>query len=365
MLASATSARRSFMKIDDATAKLTECHRLTRSEAREAMQELLSGTVPDSDIIAFLAALRDRGETVDVLVGFAEVMRARAAELLADAGVHIEDLHGGRALLDTCGTGGDGLGTFNVSTAAALVAAGAGVRVAKHGNRSISSRCGSADVLEALGVAIEFPLEQIGDCLDEVGCVFLFAPQHHSSTRHVMRARRALKTKTVFNLLGPLTNPLGASVQLTGVFDHARTEAMAEALAILGTRRAIVVAAWDGMDEISTTGPTRVSECGTGKIATRQISPEDFGVVRAAAASIEGGDAVTNARILMEVLEGAPGPYGPYRDVVLVNAAAALVVAGRASDFVEGISEAGETVHSGAALRTLNRLIEFTNRHRH
>jgi anthranilate phosphoribosyltransferase len=337
---------------------------LTRAEARAAMQELLSGTVPDPDIIAFLTALRDRGETVDVLVGFAEVMRARAAEMLASAGVRIEDLHGGRPLLDTCGTGGDGLGTFNVSTATALVAAGAGVRVAKHGNRSISSRCGSADVLEALGAAIEFPPERIGECLDTVGCVFLFAPQHHSSTRHVMNARRALKTKTVFNLLGPLTNPLGASVQLTGVFDHARTETMAEALAILGTRRAMVVAAWDGMDEISTTGSTRVSEGGTGKITTRQISPEDFGIARAEGASIEGGDAVTNARILIQVLEGAPGPYRPYRDVVLVNAAAALVVAGRASGFTKGVEGAAEAIDSGTALRTLSRLIEFTNRHR-
>ncbi|HXJ96524.1 MAG TPA: anthranilate phosphoribosyltransferase [Terriglobia bacterium] len=350
----------------DATQRLAGGGQLTRAEARAAMQELLSGTAPDPGIIAFLTALRDRGETVDVLVGFAEVMRARAAEMLARAGVRIDDLHGGRPLLDTCGTGGDGLGTFNVSTATALVAAGAGVRVAKHGNRSISSRCGSADVLEALGVAIEFPLECIGECLETVGCVFLFAPQHHSSTRHVMSARRALKTKTVFNLLGPLTNPLGASVQLTGVFDHARTETMAEALGILGTRRAMVVAAWDGMDEISTTGSTRVSESNSGKIGgkieTRQISPEDFGVARAEGTSIEGGDAVTNARILTQVLEGAPGPYRPYRNVVLVNAAAALVVAGDAQTFPEGVALAAEAIDSGAALRTLTRLIEFTNR---
>jgi len=346
-----------------ATQRLGIGEQLTRAEAREAMQELLSGAVPDPDIVAFLTALRDRGETVDVLVGFAEVMRARATEMLASAGVRIDDLHGDRPLLDTCGTGGDGLGTFNVSTATALVAAGAGVRVAKHGNRSISSRCGSADVLEALGVAIEFPLERIGECLEEAGCVFLFAPRHHSSTRHVMSARRALKTRTVFNLLGPLTNPLGASVQLTGVFDHARTETMAEALAILGTQRAMVAAAWDGMDEISATGTTRVSDCFAGKVTTRQISPEDFGVTRAEGASIEGGDAVTNARILMQVLEGAPDPYLPYRDVVLVNAAAALVVAGRAQTFPEGATVAREAIKSGAALRTLTRLIEFTNRH--
>jgi anthranilate phosphoribosyltransferase len=359
-----TSSHLPEMKITEAIAKLAESYDLTRLEACEVMQELLSGTVPDPEIIAFLTALRDRGETVDVLVGFAEVMRARAAEILASAGVRIDDLHGGRPLLDTCGTGGDGLGTFNVSTATALVAAGAGVRVAKHGNRSISSRCGSADVLEALGVAIEFPLERIGECLETVGCVFLLAPQHHSSTRHVMNARRALKTKTVFNLLGPLTNPLGASVQLTGVFDHARTETMAEALAILGTRRAMVVAAWDGMDEISTTGPTRVSESHAGEITTRQISPEDFSVARAEGLSIEGADAVTNARILMQVLEGGPGPYLPYRDVVLVNTAAALVVAGHAQTLAEGVSVAAEAIKSGAALRTLTRLIGFTNRHR-
>jgi anthranilate phosphoribosyltransferase len=356
------------MGIVEASSRIIAGENLTRAEARAAMQELLSGTVPDPDIIAFLTALRDRGETVDVLVGFAEVMRARAAEMLASAGVQIDDLHGGRPLLDTCGTGGDGLGTFNVSTATALVAAGAGVRVAKHGNRSISSRCGSADVLEALGVAIEFPLERIGECLDKVGCVFLFAPQHHSSTRHVMSARRALKTKTVFNLLGPLTNPLGASVQLTGVFDHARTETMAEALAILGTRRAMVVAAWDGMDEISTTGSTRVSESNSGKIGgkieTRQISPEDFGVARAEGTSIEGADAAANAHILMQVLEGAPGHYEPYRDVVLVNAAAALVVAGHAKTFPEGVAVARESIKSSAARRALTRLIEFTNRHR-
>jgi len=357
------------VRITETTERLHQGQALARAEAREVMGELLSGTVPNSQIIKFLIALRDRGETVDVLVGFAEVMRARAAEMLALAGVDLEALHRAGPLLDTCGTGGDGLGTFNVSTATALVAAAAGVRVAKHGNRSISSRCGSADVLEALGVTIELPPGRIAECLEEAGVVFLFAPQHHASTRHVMNARRALKTKTVFNLLGPLTNPLQASVQLSGVFDHARTEAMAEALTLLGTRRAMIVAAWDGMDEISTTGTTRVSESGPEGIRTRELSPKDFGIARDAtgeAVSIPGGDAATNARLLRQVLEGAPfgHPLEVYRDAVLVNTAAALVVAGRASSLHEGMALAAETIASGAALRTLNRLADLTARHR-
>ncbi|HUI41741.1 MAG TPA: anthranilate phosphoribosyltransferase [Terriglobia bacterium] len=348
------------MRITEAIVKLNADERLTRAEARGVMEELLSGCVPDADIIAFLAVLRDRGETVDVLVGFAEVMRARAAEMLAEAGVQVERLHAAGPLLDTCGTGGDSLGTFNVSTASALVAAAAGVRVAKHGNRSISSRCGSADVLEALGVAIELQPGRIGECLEQVGVVFLFAPQHHAATRHVMNARRALKTKTVFNLLGPLTNPLGATVQLTGVFDHARTEAMATALAELGTARALVVAAWDGMDEVSTSGTTQVSEAGPGSLQTRQITPEDFGVARSEPGSILGGDAATNARLLTRVLEGQPGPY---RDAVLVNTSAALMAAGRVESFTEGVALAAEALDGGAALRVLARLVEFTRRY--
>jgi anthranilate phosphoribosyltransferase len=350
------------MKIDEATRKISGGECLTRAEARAVMEELLSGTAADPQIIALLTALREQGETPEVLVGFAEVMRERAAETLARAGVNLKRLHSAGPVLDTCGTGGDALGTFNISTATALMAAAAGVRVAKHGNRAISSRAGSADVLEALGVAIELPLERIGECLETVGIVFLFAPQLHLSTRHVMNARRALKTKTVFNLLGPLTNPLGATVQLAGVFDHARTEMMAAALASLGSRRAMVVAAWDGMDEISTTGSTRISETAGDGIHTRQISPEDFGLARGEAGTIQGGDAATNASLLLQVLEGNPGPY---RDAVLVNASAALVAAGRAASFVEGVAISTDAIDSGAARRTLTRLVEFTARYRH
>src|SRR5712692_1748601 len=235
--------------IREATEKLGQREDLTRLEARAAMEELLSGSVPDPDIMAFLVALRDKGERAEELVGFAEVMRARAGELLREAGLEVEEYSLDRPLLDTCGTGGDRHGTFNVSTAAALVVAGAGVPVAKHGNRSVSSRCGSADVLEALGVAIDLPLERLGECLESVGMVFLFAPRLHLAMKHVMNARRALGTKTVFNLLGPLTNPLRASVQLVGVYDRERTTMMAQALSAVGTRWAFVVAGSDGMDE--------------------------------------------------------------------------------------------------------------------
>jgi anthranilate phosphoribosyltransferase len=343
------------MQIRLAVGKLERREDLSRAEARAVMEELLSGAVPDSEIIAFLVALRDKGETAPELVGFAEVMRARASEGLRQAGVDLDALARGEPLLDTCGTGGDAQGTFNVSTATALVAAAVGVRVAKHGNRSISSRCGSADVLEALGVTLDIPFARIPECLEKVGMVFLFAPRLHLAMKHVMNARRALKTKTVFNLLGPLTNPLGASVQLVGVYDRARTEMMAA----VGTRRAFVVAAEDGMDEISTTGPTRVSETDGATVTTREIVPEDFGLPRAPAEALRGGEPETNAQLLRQVLEGAEGPL---RDVVLANASAALVAAGKTADFRHGVARAAEALDSHAALQKLEALAAFTRR---
>jgi len=350
-----------MMQIREAIRKLEACEHLSRTEARTVMGELLSGSVPDPDIVTFLTALRDKGEQAEELVGFAEVMRAGAGEGLRRAGVDLEGIARKEPLLDTCGTGGDGQGTFNVSTAAALVAAAAGVRVAKHGNRSISSRCGSADVLEALGVAIDLPLERIPACLEEVGMVFLFAPRLHLAMKHVMNARRTLKTKTVFNLLGPLTNPLQASVQLVGVYDPARTEMMAQALNAVGTRRAFVVAGSDGIDEITTTGPTRLSSADRGTLETREVVPEDFGLARVSLQALRGGDPATNARLLARVLEGEPGPH---RDVALANAAAAFTLAGRAKGFAEGVEQAAEAIDSGAALAKLNALVEFTQRHR-
>ena len=345
------------MEIRKATSKLDRREDLTRAEARAVLEQLLSGTVSDAEIMALLVALREKGEQVEELVGFAEVMRARAAETLHEAGVDLDGLRAVGPLLDTCGTGGDEKGTFNVSTTTALVAAAAGVRVAKHGNRSISSRCGSADVLEALGVKIDIPLERIPECLEKVGMVFLFAPRLNLAMKHVMNARRALKTKTVFNLLGPLTNPLAASVQVVGVYDRARTEMMAKALALLGARQAFVVAGHDGLDEITLTGPTQVSEAGSGKVTTREIAPEDFGLQRAGDESLKGGDAAINARLLRGVLAGERGPF---LDVVLANTSAALVVAGRAASFPEGVALAREAIDSSAALETLRKLVEFT-----
>ena len=345
------------MNLDWAIEKLNGGGDLTRQEAGRVSEELFSGNVPDAEIVALLVALRTKGEKTDELVGFAQVMRARATETLRQAGVDLGKINQAGPLLDTCGTGGDGQCTFNVSTAAALVAAAAGVRVAKHGNRSISSRCGSADVLEALGVAIDLPLKHIPGCLERVGMVFLFAPHLHLAMKHVMNARRSLKTKTVFNLLGPLTNPLGATVQLVGVFERERTEMLAEACAAVGTRRAFVVAAHDGVDEISTTGPTQVSEVNDGEVETRDVYPEEFGLPRAPLHAFKGGDAKANADILRRMLEGERGPY---RDVVLANSSAALVAASAARNFLEGVEQATAALDSGAARQTLATLIEFT-----
>jgi anthranilate phosphoribosyltransferase len=348
-------------RVREAIEKLKQRGDLGRAEASAVMEELFTGTVPDADIMAFLSALGDKGEKSEELAGFAEVMRTRARKLLSEAGVQVEALHDGRPLLDTCGTGGDGRGTINVSTAVALVAAAAGVRVAKHGNRSISSRSGSADVLEALGVVLALPLERIPQCLEEVGMVFLFAPHLHLAMRHVMNARRALKTKTVFNLLGPLTNPLEATVQLVGIYDRPRTAMYARALLEVGTRKAFVVAGHDGVDEISTAGPTELSEADAGRVSTRDIVPEDFGLERAAASDIAGGDAAHNAEIIRKLFAGARGPR---RDLLLANASAALVVAGKVKGFREGVGLASEVIDSGAAQQKLEALAAFTQKYR-
>lgn len=352
-------SNKSKSMIQEATLKVKARQDLSRAEAQAVMEELLSGRVPDPDIVWFLVALREKGESPLELIGFAEVMRGRAAELLRQAGLKLEDLEPDQPLLDTCGTGGDGQGTFNVSTATALVVAAAGARVAKHGNRSVSSCCGSADVLEALGVMIELPLERLAECLEKVGMVFLFAPRLHLAMKHVMNARRSLKTKTVFNLLGPLTNPLRASVQLAGIYDRGRTEMMAQALLAVGTRRAFVVAGSDGIDEITLTGPTVLSEGEGRAVQTREIVPENFGLERAPAQALKGGDPATNARLLRGVLEGERGPY---RDVVLANVSAALKVAGKAADFREGVERAREAIDSKAAVEKLKALAAFTHK---
>ena len=337
------------------------CQSLTRDEARAVMSEVLTGKCTDAQIAALLVALHMKGETVDEIVGFAEAIRAAAAPLSPSENSTI-DISGTErdALVDTCGTGGDTSGTFNISTATALVAAGAGVRVAKHGNRSVTSKCGSADVMEALGVNITLPPARVAECLKEVGIAFLFAPAMHSAMKYVQPARRELRLRTVFNLLGPLTNPALASAQVVGVYSDDLVEKLAEALSMLGLRRALVVHGSDGLDEITITGPTRIAEVRDGQVRTYEVTPEEFGFTRAPIEAISGGDAAGNAAIIREVLGGKKSAR---RDVVLLNAAAALVAGGRADHLGEAIAMAARSIDSGSATAKLEALVSFTHRH--
>jgi anthranilate phosphoribosyltransferase len=325
---------------------------LSRIEAEAAMEEILSGRAAEGSIIALLAALRSKGETVEELVGFARAMRRHAAPIFSD------DSRPDELLVDTCGTGGDASGTFNISTAAAFVAAGAGVRVAKHGNRSISSKCGSADVLEALGISLDVPPERIAAAIKEIGIGFLFAPAMHTAMRHAMPARRRLG-RTAFNLLGPLTNPAGARAQVVGVFSDKLVEKVASVLAELGVERAFVVHGTGGLDEISLEGETSVGEVHHETVSLYDVTPEDFGLERAPLSAISGGDAVHNAEIVRAVLSGEKGPR---RDIVIANASAAIVAANRAADFLEGAQLAAQSIDSCVALKKLDALIAFTPR---
>jgi len=332
---------------------------LSRSGAREVMTEVLAGKASDAQIAALLVALHMKGETVDEIVGFAEAIRAAATPISVHKNSVLDASGTDRdALVDTCGTGGDASGTFNISTATALCVAGAGVRVAKHGNRSATSKCGSADVIEALGVKINLPAERVAKCLEEVGIAFLFAPAIHTAMKHVHPARRELKLPTVFNLLGPLTNPANASAQVVGVYSADLVEKLAEALAMLGLRRALVVHGNDGLDEITITGTTRVAEMRDGQVHAYEITPEDFGLSRAPLASISGGDVQGNAEIIRAILAGERSPR---RDVVLLNAAAALVAAGRANTIQEAVPIAAYSIDSHSARQTLDALVAFTN----
>jgi len=326
---------------------------LTRSEAESAMEEILTGGAEEDSIVALLAALRAKGETVEELAGFACTMRRHAAPVFSSRDA-IPD-----RLVDTCGTGGDQSGTFNISTAAAFIVAGAEVRVAKHGNRSISSKCGSADVLEALGVAVDGPPERAGDAIREIGIGFLFAPSVHTAMRHAMPARRRIIGRTAFNLLGPLTNPAGARFQVSGVPSADLVEKLALALAELGAERAFVVYGLDGLDEISLSGETEVAEVYRGTVRRSRLTPEDFGVPRAPVSAIAGGDARENAEIIRAILDGERGAC---RDIAVVNAAAAIVAAGRAADFLEGARVAAESIDSGQARLKLDALIAFSHR---
>jgi anthranilate phosphoribosyltransferase len=351
--------------ITEAVRALVERRDLTRIEAAAAMDAIMSGAATNAQIAAFLTALRMKGETVEELIGFAQVMRekvarvpTRADETAALTGTDRE------MLIDTCGTGGDASGTFNVSTATAFVVAGAGLKVAKHGNRSMSglsgaSLCGSADVVETLGVKLELTPEQVGRCVAEVGIGFLYAPLLHTAMKHVMAARREVGIRTVFNLLGPLTNPAGANAQVIGVAAATLTESLARVLAELGTYRAFVVHGADGLDEISNTGESRVSEVREGVVRTYTVRPEDFGMPRASIKDLLGGDREQNAEIIRAVLDGKPGPR---RDIVLMNAAAALVAGGRARDLKDGAAVAAQSIDSRAARGKLDALVALTRR---
>jgi anthranilate phosphoribosyltransferase len=342
--------------IAEAIRALVERRDLSRIEAAAAMDAIMSGAATNAQIAAFLTALRMKGETVEELIGFAQVMRQKVVRVRTQ-GDEVAGLTGTdrEMLIDTCGTGGDASGTFNVSTATAFVVAGAGLKVAKHGNRSSSTLCGSADVVETLGISLELTPQQVGRCIDEVGIGFMYAPLLHTAMKHVMPARREIGIRTVFNLLGPLTNPAGANAQVVGVASASLTEPLARVLAELGTIRAFVVHGADGLDEISNTGESQISEVHEGVVRNSRVRPEDFGLAGATIRDLQGGDRGENARIIRFVLGGEPGPR---RDIVLMNASAALVAGGKARDLKEGVAMASQSIDSGAAAAKLEALVD-------
>ncbi len=327
--------------------KLVNRQDLTQDEAYDTMLAIMSGNVTDALIAAFLTALRMKGETVEEISGCAQAMREKA--------VKIRSRH--QAVIDTCGTGGDGLGTFNISTAAALIASGAGAIVAKHGNRAVSSKAGSADVLTALGVNIDVLKEKVEACLNDVGIAFLFAPMMHGAMRFAAPVRRELGMRTVFNVLGPLTNPAGAQRQLLGVFNPALTETLARVLGTLGSERALVVHGAGGLDEISTLGETSISELNNGSVRTYQFHHDTAGIGRARIDGLLGGDATVNAGIIRRILGGEKSAC---RDIAVLNAGAALYVAGISESIEGGVRAAQESIDSGNAERKLRQLSEYT-----
>jgi len=320
---------------------------LDEDAAAAAFEIIMSGDATPAQIGGFLLGLRVRGETVAEIAGAARVMRAKAASLAAPPGA-----------IDTCGTGGDAQGTYNISTGAAIVTAACGVPVAKHGNRALSSKSGSADVLTALGVKIDADFALVARSMAEAGIGFLMAPRHHAAMRHVAGARVELGTRTIFNLLGPLANPAGTKRQLVGVFAERWLEPVAEVLGRLGAERAWVVHGCDGIDEMTTTGPTYVAEWHKGAVRRFQVTPEEAGLMRTIPAHLKGGDAAHNAAALRRLLEGERGPY---RDIVVLNAAGALMVADKARDIKHGAAQAIQAIDGGAARNTLDRLIAITN----
>jgi len=335
--------------LQEAIKKAVQGQDLSEHEMRLALGQIMDGKATDAQIGAFLTSLRMKGETIDEIAGAVAEMRDRALRMTIDAPV----------ILDTCGTGGDGSGTFNISTACAFVCAASGVIVAKHGNRAVSSSVGSADVLEALGVRIDLGVEGVERCIDEVGIGFLFAPAHHSALRHAAKARREIGFRSVLNLLGPMTNPAGATHQLIGVFSKDRIEVVARVLLRLGTQRAMVVHGADGLDELTLSGPTHAAILSEGKVRTETIESMDFGFPRVQASELKGGSADVNARMIRDLLSGKQGPP---QDIVILNAGAALWVAERADNLADGVDLARELIRSGQARERLEALIAASNK---
>jgi anthranilate phosphoribosyltransferase len=334
--------------IQHALARLLDGHSLSREEARDAMGAIMTGEATPAQIGGFLVALRLKGETADEIAGFAEAIRGHVVAVTPRR----DDL------VDTAGTGGDGQATINISTAAALVAAAAGAAVAKHGNRAVSSASGSADVLEALGFALELPTERIERSIDELGFGFLFAPTHHPGFRHAAPVRRELAARTVFNVLGPLTNPAGARAQVVGVYDPALVPTIADVLARLGSRRAFVVHGSGAIDELSPAGPNLVYEVADGEVRQRDVDPQVLGLARCAPAQLRGGSPEENAAVIRAVFSGEE--RGAKRDAILLNAAGAIAAGGHAEDLRDGLELARETVDSGAAAERLEALAAFS-----
>jgi len=334
--------------LKDAIKKLTERQDLTADEARSAMDEIMSGEATPAQIAAFLIAMRMKGETVEEITGCARVMREKATRLNPKR----------RPLVDTCGTGGDGSNTFNISTTAAFVVAGAGVAVAKHGNRGVSSGCGSADVLQELGVKIDTDPATVEKCIDEVGMGFMFAPLYHGAMKHAIGPRREVGVRTIFNVLGPLSNPAFAEAQVVGVYDGELVEPLVHVLKNLGTRHAFVVAGKDGLDEVTTTDASIVAEMKDGEVTVSEFDPMELGIERTELKNIVGGDAAANASMAESVLKGEKGPR---RDIVVLNAAFALIAADHVGSIAEGLEAARESIDSGAALEKLQRLREVSS----
>jgi anthranilate phosphoribosyltransferase len=347
--------------IKEAISKLVHRSDLTEAEAADAMSEIMSGEATESQIASFITALRMKGETVDEIAGCARIMRKFATPIHGKAIVDIdrEDIGLDReTILDTCGTGGDGTNTFNISTATALVVAACGLSVAKHGNRSVSSACGSADVLESLGVNVNVTPEKVEECLSKTGIGFLFAPLLHGAMKYAIGTRRQIGIRTVFNILGPLTNPASATAQVLGVYNKELTLMLAQVLKKLGTKKAWVVHGEDGLDEISISGMTHVAQLWDGNVKTFTIAPEQFGLSRADMQEIKGGNASANAAIIRQILNGEKGPK---RDIVVLNAAAGLYIGEKVKDIGEGIVRAQEAIDSGKAKEKLDSLISLTN----